>query len=417
MGTGRSCGAVVWKCSQPTSASGLATGCGWTVRSHAPRPAGTASITPDIYPRRGFQRSSRRRASGLDEDLGWIGRVHRRTDVALGYGLHPQEAAVVRGMVLGDRSLIPERVGRSIPAQRHNTRSGDIRAARRRARGRDLLLLRTFAVPAATRILTTLALMWLYILVAGAPPSAIRPGSSPARARRRDARTPARAAPLMTTMLAAVLSTTSLLVYNAGLLSVSAVFGILLLEAAQISSRANAAQTLRKAAASPLEPALGLSGGAERNHPDSRVELRRGVGDRGPHQPPRSRSRARSSRWDSSARFWATSPLRSHTFWNASNGFLVTLLVWIARAASSSRSPPQRHRGDTTPRLALLRGMCPLCVLCLRKRSTRECWQAPLVGATVLVMWVVLWLRAGHVPAAPLMVRGAVVGGGMPYVN
>jgi competence protein ComEC len=34
--------------------------------------------------------------------------VHRRTDVALGYGLHPQEAAVVRGMVLGDRSLIPE---------------------------------------------------------------------------------------------------------------------------------------------------------------------------------------------------------------------------------------------------------------------------------------------------------------------
>jgi competence protein ComEC len=36
--------------------------------------------------------------------------------------------------------------------------------------------LRTFAVPAATRILTTLALMWLYILVAGAPPSAIRAG-------------------------------------------------------------------------------------------------------------------------------------------------------------------------------------------------------------------------------------------------
>ena len=44
----------------------------------------------------------------VDENLGWIGRVHRRTDVALGYGLRPQEAAVVRGMVLGDRSLIPE---------------------------------------------------------------------------------------------------------------------------------------------------------------------------------------------------------------------------------------------------------------------------------------------------------------------
>jgi competence protein ComEC len=36
--------------------------------------------------------------------------------------------------------------------------------------------LRTFAVPAATRIPTTLALIWLYILVAGAPPSAIRAG-------------------------------------------------------------------------------------------------------------------------------------------------------------------------------------------------------------------------------------------------
>jgi len=36
--------------------------------------------------------------------------------------------------------------------------------------------LRTFPVPAATRILTTLALIWLYIVVAGAPPSAIRAG-------------------------------------------------------------------------------------------------------------------------------------------------------------------------------------------------------------------------------------------------
>jgi competence protein ComEC len=44
----------------------------------------------------------------VGENLGWIGRVHRRTDTALGYGLRPQEAAVVRGMVLGDRSLIPE---------------------------------------------------------------------------------------------------------------------------------------------------------------------------------------------------------------------------------------------------------------------------------------------------------------------
>jgi len=44
----------------------------------------------------------------MGEGRGWIGRIHRRTDVALGYGLRPREAAVVRGMVLGDRTLMPE---------------------------------------------------------------------------------------------------------------------------------------------------------------------------------------------------------------------------------------------------------------------------------------------------------------------
>jgi len=44
----------------------------------------------------------------VGEERGWIGRIHRRTDAALGHGLRPTEAAVVRGMVLGDRSLISE---------------------------------------------------------------------------------------------------------------------------------------------------------------------------------------------------------------------------------------------------------------------------------------------------------------------
>ena len=44
----------------------------------------------------------------VGDGRGWIGRVHRRTDAALGHGLRPTEAAVVRGMVLGDRSVIPE---------------------------------------------------------------------------------------------------------------------------------------------------------------------------------------------------------------------------------------------------------------------------------------------------------------------
>jgi competence protein ComEC len=49
----------------------------------------------------------------VGEERGWIGRVHRRTDVALSYGLRPREAAVVRGMVLGDRSLMPEELEKS----------------------------------------------------------------------------------------------------------------------------------------------------------------------------------------------------------------------------------------------------------------------------------------------------------------
>ena len=50
-------------------------------------------------------------ASGVwpvDEKPGWIGRIHRRADVVLGYGLRSQQAAVVRGVVLGGRSQIPE---------------------------------------------------------------------------------------------------------------------------------------------------------------------------------------------------------------------------------------------------------------------------------------------------------------------
>jgi hypothetical protein len=47
-------------------------------------------------------------AWAVDEERGWVGRVHRQTDIALGYGLRPQEGAVVRGMVLGDASRIPE---------------------------------------------------------------------------------------------------------------------------------------------------------------------------------------------------------------------------------------------------------------------------------------------------------------------
>lgn len=92
-------------------------------------------------------------------------------------------------------------------------------------------MLRGFAVPLMVRNPATLGLVWLYILVAGAPPSAVRAGV---------VATLVLAAPLfgrqlsplhfMTTMLAAVLAYNPDLIYSTGFqLSVAAVFGILLL--------------------------------------------------------------------------------------------------------------------------------------------------------------------------------------------
>ena len=78
-------------------------------------------------------------------------------------------------------------------------------------------VLRLFAMPALFRNPTTLALMWLYIIVAGAPPSAIRAGvvatfvlAAPLLGRQ--------LSPLhfMTTMLACVLAYNPLLVHNPG---------------------------------------------------------------------------------------------------------------------------------------------------------------------------------------------------------
>jgi competence protein ComEC len=167
----------------------------------------------------------------LDENPGWIGQIHRRTDVALGYGLRPQEAAVVRGMVLGDRSLIPEDLELAFQ------RSGVTHVLAISGQHVAILaamiyfVLRGFAVPLAARVPATLVLLWLYILIAGAPPSAIRAGVVAtlvllARLLGRQL------SPLhfMTTMLAAVLAYNPQLVYSTGFqLSVAAVFGILLL--------------------------------------------------------------------------------------------------------------------------------------------------------------------------------------------
>ena len=167
----------------------------------------------------------------VGEERGWIGQLHRRTDVALGYGLRPREAAVVRGMVLGDRSLMPEDLEKAFQ------RSGITHVLA--ISGQHVVILvaviyfsiRIFSMPPPIRALVTMGFMWVYILIAGAPPSAIRAGV---------VATFVLAAPLfgrqlsplhfMSTMLALVLSYNPQLLYSTGFqLSVAAVFGILLL--------------------------------------------------------------------------------------------------------------------------------------------------------------------------------------------
>ena len=167
----------------------------------------------------------------MGQKRGWIGQVHRRTDVALGYGLRPREAAVVRGMVLGDRSLMPEKLEKSFQ------RSGITHVLA--ISGQHVVILaaviyfaiRIFAIPPTIRAGLTMGLMWVYILIAGAPPSAIRAGvvatfvlAAPLLGRQ------VLALHFMTTMLALVLAYNPQLIYSTGFqLSVAAVFGILLL--------------------------------------------------------------------------------------------------------------------------------------------------------------------------------------------
>src|SRR5215211_2035352 len=307
----------------------------------------------------------------VGENLGWIGRVHRRTDAALGYGLRPQEAAVVRGMVLGDRSLIPEELEEAFQ------RSGITHVLAISGQHVAVLaaviyfVLRAFAVHASSRILLTLILIWLYILVAGAPPSAIRAGV------------------VATMVLAAVLAYNPLLVYNTGFqLSVAAVLGILLLRkplkslveitllkpfkrpepvsnllsvslAAQVATAPIIAASfdavsvvgvLTNLVAVPLSGpilTLGLLGSIAGN----------------------------------------VAPALAYPL-NASNGFLVALLEWVARSASAFPFAAVTTPGITSLLIGLFYVGCVPAALCESAFPQRR-W--PL-WAAVLVLWTTLWL-------------------------
>jgi competence protein ComEC len=327
----------------------------------------------------------------VDEDLGWIGRVHRRTDAALGYGLHPREAAVVRGMVLGDRSLIPEELEEAFQ------RSGITHVLAISGQHVAVLAaviyfaLRAFAVPGIPRILTTLALIWLYILVAGAPPSAIRAGvvatfvlAAGLLGRQ------VSALHFMTTMLAAVLAYNPLLVYNTGFqLSVAAVFGILLLRK---PLKALVERTLLRPLKGPPEPVsnlISVSLAAQAATTPIVAASFDEVSVIGaltnlvavPLSGPILTLGLLASVAGNVASVLAY-PL------NASNGFLVALLVWSAQVASAAPFAAVTTPGVTPLLVALFYVGCVPAALSGSLLSER---QAPL-WAAVLVSWAGLWL-------------------------
>jgi competence protein ComEC len=327
----------------------------------------------------------------VGEERGWIGRVHRRTDIALGHGLRPTEAAVVRGMVLGDRSLIPEELEDAFQ------RSGVTHVLAISGQHVAILAavvffgLRLVAVPPNARAGVTILLTWLYIVVAGAPPSAIRAGvvATFVLAAKPLGRQVS-ALHFMTTMLAAVLAYNPLLVFSTGFqLSVAAVFGILLLReplnalvektvlrpfddppravsnlisvslAAQISTTPIVAATFEEVStvgvftnliAVPISGpilTLGLLGSTLGN----------------------------------------LAPVLAYPL-NACNGFLVTILIAVARFASSLPFATSTTPGVTPLLVALFYAACVPIVAAERtfRRETRPLW------AALLLLWTTLWL-------------------------
>jgi competence protein ComEC len=327
----------------------------------------------------------------VDEEEGWIGRVHRRTDVALGYGLRPQEAAVVRGMVLGDRSLIPEELETAFQ------RSGITHVLAISGQHVAVLTaviyfaLRAFVLPAILRIPATLALIWLYILIAGAPPSAIRAGvvATFVLAARLFGR---HISPLhfMTTMLAAVLAYNPLLVYNTGFqLSVAAVFGILLLRMPLKSLIEGTLLRLFKKPPEPVSNLLSVSLAAQISTTPIVAAAFEEVSVIGvltnlvavPLSGPILTLGLLGSMLGNVA------PALAYPL-NVSNGFLVAVLEWVARLASAFPFAAVTTPGITPP----LVGFFYLgCIPAALSETVFPRERGPL-WAAVLVLWTALWL-------------------------
>ena len=85
----------------------------------------------------------------------------------------------MRGMVLGDRCLIPEELENAFQPSGVTHILAISRQHVAILAAVVFFGLRIAAVPPNARAGSTILLAWLYIVVAGAPPSAIRPGWSP----------------------------------------------------------------------------------------------------------------------------------------------------------------------------------------------------------------------------------------------
>ncbi len=325
------------------------------------------------------------------QNAGWIGQVHRRTDTALSYGLRPQEASIVRGMVLGDRSEIPEELDEAFQKSgiTHVLAISGQHVAILAAM--NYLLLRTLAVPLMVRGPLAVALIWLYIVIAGAPPSAIRAGVvaslvllAPVLGRQ--------VSPLhfMSAMLAAVLAYNPDLTYSTGFqLSVAAVFGILLLRKSldrllkhtllrpfakppQFLSNLLAVSLAAQVATAPIIGAtfdeVSVIGVATNlvAVPLSGPILTLGL---------------------LGAFAGNLVPALAYPL-NASNGFLVTILEWVAQAASSLPFAAVETPGATMSLIPLFYAGCLPAALAPAFLPEQR-WS---YWAGVMLVWTALWL-------------------------
>jgi len=251
--------------------------------------------------------------------------------------------------------------------------------------------LRTIAIGPTCTIPLTLLLLWVYILIAGAPPSAIRAGVVATLvlvARLLDRQI----SPLhfMTTMLAAVLTYNPLLLYSSGFqLSVAAVFGILLLrkplkifiERTLLRPLHKPPETLSNLLAASLSAQIATTPiiaasfdevsiiGVLTNLiavPISGPILTLGL---------------------LGSLVGNVVPLLAYPL-NASNGFLVAILEWVARGASAFPFATVRTSGVSLPLILLFYAGClPAAIVGSAFPEERLA-----LWAALLVSWTALWL-------------------------